>query len=151
MEKKALELSNFQLWLLIGKVNYSIFLARQRELNRYHIPVRQLHVLRAIHDLGSKATLSEVAGRVERETHWISRQAISMEKDGLIKRIQDTPKSRLLRLELTEKGLEMVKLVRQSEAIDAILSFLNKEDRQQIKSVLNRILVKVKEYNSEHY
>jgi DNA-binding MarR family transcriptional regulator len=72
-----------------------------------------------------------------------------MEKDGLIKRIQDTPKSRLLRLELTEKGLEMVKLVRQSEAIDAILSFLNKEDRQQIKSVLNRILVKVKEYSSE--
>jgi DNA-binding MarR family transcriptional regulator len=44
----------------------------------------------------------------------------------------------------------MVKLARQSEAIDAILSFLNKEERQQIKSVLNRILVKVKEYSSEH-
>ena len=57
MERKALDLSSFQLWLLIGKVNYSIFLARQRELNRYHIPVRQLHVLRAIHDLRFKGNV----------------------------------------------------------------------------------------------
>jgi DNA-binding MarR family transcriptional regulator len=91
-----------------------------------------------------------MAEAMERKTHVISRQSANMEKDGLIKRIQDTPKSRLLRLELTEKGLEMVKLARQSEAIDAILSFLNKGERQQIKSALDRILVKVKEYNSEH-
>jgi DNA-binding MarR family transcriptional regulator len=64
--------------------------------------------------------------------------------------MHDTPKSRLLRLELTEKGLEIVKLARKSEAIDAIISFLNKEERRQMKSVLNRILVKVKEYRSEH-
>jgi DNA-binding MarR family transcriptional regulator len=88
---------------------------------------------------------------MERKAHVISRQAARMEKDGLIKRIHDTPKSRLLRLELTEKGLEIVKLARKSEAIDAIISFLNKEERQQMKSVLNRILVKVKEHRSEHY
>ena len=145
MEKKALELSNFQLWLLIGKVNYSIFLARQRELNRYHIPVRQLHVLRAIHDLGSKATLSEVAGRVERETHWISRQAISMEKDGLITRSRDIPKSKILKLELTETGLHMVKIANSSKTIDAALSVLNKKERQQLASNLNKILVNLKE------
>jgi DNA-binding MarR family transcriptional regulator len=145
MEKKALELSNFQLWLLIGKVNYSIFLARQRELNRYHIPVRQLHVLRAIHDLGSKATLSEVAGRVERETHWISRQAISMEKDGLITRSRDIPKSKILKLELTETGLHMVKIANRSKTIDAALSVLNKKERQQLASNLNKILVNLKE------
>ena len=79
----------------------------------------------------------------------ISRQAANMEKDGLIKRIQDTPKSRLFRLELTERGLEMVKFARKSEAIDAILSFLNKEDRQKMESMLKRILVNINEYNSE--
>jgi DNA-binding MarR family transcriptional regulator len=145
MEKKILDLSSFQLWLLIGKVNYSIFLARQRELNRYSIPVRQLHVLRAIHDLGSKATLSEVARRVERETHWISRQAISMEKDGLITRSRDIPKSKILKLELTETGLRMVKIASRSKTIDAALSVLNKQERRQLASNLNKILVNLEE------
>jgi len=48
--------------------------------------------------LGPKATLSEVARQVERETHVISKQAIRMEKDGLIKRTKNTPKSNLLKL-----------------------------------------------------
>jgi DNA-binding MarR family transcriptional regulator len=101
--------------------------------------------LRAIHDLGSKATLSEVAGRVERETHWISRQAISMEKDGLITRSRDIPKSKILKLELTETGLHMVKIANRSKTIDAALSVLNKKERQQLASNLNKILVNLKE------
>ena len=73
------------------------------------IPIRQYHVLGIIEYLGSKATLEEVAKRAERKGNTISRQAVSMEKDGLIKRTQDMPKSTLLRLELTEKGLNMIK------------------------------------------
>jgi MarR family. len=124
-------------------------LVRQKELKQHHVPPRQTLFLYTLDSLGPKATLTKMAEAMERKTHVISRQSAIMEKDGLIKRIQDTPKSRLLRLELTEKGLEMVKLARQSEAIDSILSFLNKEERQQIKSVLNRILVKVNEISSE--
>ena len=81
----------------------------------------------------------------------ISKQAIIMEKDGLIKRVRDTPKSNLLRFELTKKGLEMVKLARKSKAIDAALSFLKNEERRQMESELNRILVNVKKYESVHY
>ena len=95
-EKSAKLVSNFELFLLMGKINHLTFLARQRELNHYHIPGQQLHVLRIIQELGPKATLSEVAKNVERKINVISRQTISMEKDGLIKRIKDTPKSRLL-------------------------------------------------------
>jgi MarR family. len=124
-------------------------LVRQKELKQHHVPPRQTLFLYTLDSLGPKATLTKMAEAMERKTHVISRQSAIMEKDGLIKRIQDTPKSRLLRLELTEKGLEMVKLARQSEAIDSILSFLNKEERQQIKSILNRILVKVNEISSE--
>ena len=73
---------------------------------------------------------------------------MSMEKDGLIKRIKNTPKSNLLRLELTERGLEMVKVARESESISAILSFLTAEERQQMESILNRILTRVEKYNA---
>ena len=149
MRQHALSESNFDLWMLLGRANHAIMLVRQKELKQHQVPTRQTLFLYTLDSLGPKATLTKMAEAMERKTHVISRQSANMEKDGLIKRIQDTPKSRLLRLELTEKGLEMVKLARQSEAIDAILSFLNKGERLQIKSVLDRILVKVKEYGSE--
>jgi DNA-binding MarR family transcriptional regulator len=145
MRKLANSVSNFDLFLLMGKINHLTYLVRQRELNHYHIPGQQLYVLRIIQELGSKATLSEVAKNVEREINAISRQTISMEKDGLIKRINDTPKSRLLRIELTEKGLNMLKIGKESKSIDAMYSVLTKQERQQVYAGLNKILVKLKE------
>ena len=139
--------SYFDLWLLIGKVSHLIMLVRQRELNQYHIPVQQTHVLRTINELGENATLAELAKEVEREIHVISRQAVGMEKEGLIKRAKKSPKSKLLRLELTEKGLEMARVSRQSEAIDAIFSSLSAQQRQQLESILNTITAKIEEYN----
>jgi DNA-binding MarR family transcriptional regulator len=128
----------------MGKINHLTFLARQRELSYYHIPGQQLHVLRIIQELGTKATLSEVAKNVERKINVISRQTISMEKDGLIRRIKDTPKSRLLRIELTEKGLEMLKIGKESKTVDAILSVLTAKEHQQVYTSLSKVLAKLK-------
>jgi DNA-binding MarR family transcriptional regulator len=98
-------------------------------------------------DLGKNTTLSELAKKVEREVHVISRQTVKMENDGLIKRIKDTPKSNLLRLELTEKGLEIIKVSRRSKSIDTIFSYLSPEKRKQLESTLNLILNKLEERN----
>ena len=81
MKKTTLAQSNFDIWTLIGSVNHTIVLLRQKELSKYHIPVRQLYVLRTVQALGSNATLSEVARQVEREDHVISKQAVRMEED----------------------------------------------------------------------
>jgi DNA-binding MarR family transcriptional regulator len=143
MENQSLSESNYELWHLIGKVNHLLILARQRELNQYHIPVRQAYILRVINDLGSKATLYELAKKVERTSDVISRQAVKMEDDGLIRRIKDAPKSKLLRLELTEKGLEIIKVSRQSKSADAVFSSLIGEQRQQLESILNQLLIKL--------
>ncbi len=145
MNKTVPSESNFNLWLLIGQVSHSIILVRQRELSQYRIPVRQYQVLCTIQDLGSDATLSELSKQLEREVHVISRQAVRMENDGLIKRIKSNPKSNLLRLELTEKGLDMIKMGKQSKSIDTIFSSLTGEERRQMESTLNKMLNKVKE------
>jgi DNA-binding MarR family transcriptional regulator len=108
--------------------------------------MRQLHVLRTIQDLGPMATLAEVAKQVERAPHAISKQSVRMENDGLIKRVKNTPKSNLLNLELTEKGLEVAKLARQSEVIDSIFSVLPKEERQQLILMLQEITTKAKTF-----
>ena len=150
MKSKTLSESNFDLWLLIGKVNHEIMLARQKELRQYNIPIRQTLFLYTLQSLGPKATLFEVAKAMERTVAVTSQHSAHMENDGLIKRIKNSPGSNLLRMELTEKGLEMVKLARKSKAIDTILFSLDKEGRQQTESALTRILVKAKKYNSAH-
>ena len=148
MKKQNLSESNFELWHLIGKANHSLMKARQKELNQYHIPARQAYILRTMQSLGANTTLSELAKKVEREVHVISRQTVKMENDGLIKRIKDTPKSNLLKLELTEKGLEMIKVSKRSNSIDKIFSYLSQEKRQQLESALNLIVNKLEERNS---
>lgn len=138
--------ANFELWLLIGRISHSINLIRQRELKQFRIPVRQLHVLHLIHDLDSRATLTEVAKQAERNSNVISRQTIVMERDGLIKRIKDVPKSNSLRFEMTKKGNDLVNTTRQSRKIERIFSVLSEEQKQELKQILNDIGVKVRKY-----
>jgi DNA-binding MarR family transcriptional regulator len=149
MKKLYSSESNFVLWGLIGEVSHSILLTRQKELSQYQIPVRQYELLRAIQELGSKATLTQIAKQVQREIHVVSRQTVSLEKDGLITRTQSTHKSTLLTLEITEKGNDIIKTARHSKSINAIFSFLSTEERQQMESTLYRILVEVKKYNRD--
>jgi DNA-binding MarR family transcriptional regulator len=59
------------------------------------------------------------------------------------KRIKDTPKSRLLRLELTDKGREMLKIKKYSDCMNLSLSDFTIEDRQELYSVLSRMYTKL--------
>jgi len=70
-----------------------------------------------------------------------------MEKDGLIKRIT-MPKSRLLKIELTQKGLDIIKICTGTKSIDAIFSSLSGEQYQELGSILNVILNKLEKNNN---
>jgi DNA-binding MarR family transcriptional regulator len=146
LKKQAISKANFELWQLIGKVSHSILLSRQKELDKHNIPSSQAYVLRVVHELFSKATIHEVAKIIERRDSVIARQTVCLEKDGLIKRIKDNPRSNLFRLELTQKGLDMAEASSQSKVLDTIFLFLSKEDRNKLISILNRILINLDEY-----
>ena len=146
MRNATLSKSIDDLWYLLSQVNHKVMILRQKELTKYDIPVRQTIVLFAIQTLGTKASLTNVAERVERSLHSVSRQVLRMENDGLITRSKIKPKSNQLTLELTEKGLEKLKVARKAKSVSAILSFLAEEDRQQMISILKEILVKLDEY-----
>jgi DNA-binding MarR family transcriptional regulator len=149
IEKQTL-VPNHDLWLLMGKIHHKRMLLRQKELKEYNIPTRQLYMLQLIRDLGLKTTISEIAKTVEREVESISRQLVSMEKDGLIKRTRVSPKSRLLKIELTEKGIKLAKISGKSKAMDKIISVLNTEEQQKLYSLLNRMLIAINEDASEN-
>ena len=137
-----------QLWVLLGKIHHKRMLVRQRELNPYNITTRELRLLSIIHELGSKATLSTIAKKVERAVAVICDQTIDMEKYGLIKRVKDNPRSRLLRMELTKKGLDSIKINRKAKAMEEIMSVLDVKERHQLRSLLDKLLVKLNEYPS---
>jgi len=67
----------------------------------------------------------------------------------LLKRIRAKPKSRLLTLELTEKGREMLKINKYSAGMNAVLSVLSEKEREQVHSALHRMLGKLNEISAE--
>jgi|GEM_PF-402878 DNA-binding MarR family transcriptional regulator len=138
-----------QLWLLMGKIHHKRMLVRQHELSPYNIPTRQLRMLSIIKELGDKATLAAIAAKVERKVSVISQQTKNMEKYGLINRVKATPRSRLLSMELTEKGLALIKVDRRSKAMEEIMSVLNAREREHLHVLLTRLLVKLNEYSAE--
>ena len=149
MRKQDLLELYFALWHLITKVNHLLMLAREKELKQdgFAIPVRQAYILRVIEDLGPQTTLIELANKAERRIDVISRQTVKMENDGLIKRIKDKPKSNLLRVKLTKKGLAVSKVSRKSKLINAIFSSFSEEELRKLESMLNTILIKLEEHN----
>ena len=130
----------------MDQFSHSMYLLWRNELTQYGVHVRQSQILRVMQDLGSSATITDVAKIVRRKPEVISRQGISMEKDGLIKRIKSKPKSNLLRLELTEKGVEMANISRKSDSINKVFSSLSREERRQMESILNKLIIKAKNY-----
>ena len=112
---------NMDVWVLIADLHHKMVLLRNKELSQYQITGRQMHVLRLVDSLGEKASMSLIAKATGRKLDVISRQTMMMEKDGLIKRVKDTPKSRLLKLELTERGKDLLKISQYSDGMNEIL------------------------------
>jgi len=145
-EQKLFEL-NFLIWLLIADLSHKMVLVRDKELAQHGITPRQMHILRLIDALGEKAAISVIAKATERNLDVISRQAVGMEKDGLIQRIRVKAKSRLLKFELTDKGRELLKVSRFSDGINEVSSILTEKELKQLHAVLDRLLTKLKQYD----
>ena len=126
--------------LLIGKARHLLVAARQKELDLYHISLRQASVLTFIHNLGDKADLAELAKLTDRNTNTLSIYMTRMENYGLVKKIRDSPKSTKLRFELTEKGLNIYKDIKKIKSTRLIMSALSDEERQQLISLLEKII-----------
>jgi DNA-binding MarR family transcriptional regulator len=145
-EQKLFEL-NLQVWLSIADLNHKMYLVRNKELNKHGITTRQMHILRLIDALGEKAALSVIAKATERKVDVVSRQAAGMEKDGLIKRIRVKAKSRLLKLELTDKGRELLKVSQFSNGMNEVSAILTEKELKQLHAVLDKLLTKLKQYD----
>ena len=68
-----------------------------------------------------------------------------MEKDGLIERIKDLRKKSMVRLQLTKKGLDVHSKTTKFGSIHSALSVLSKEERVQLKTLLEKVWFKTRD------
>jgi DNA-binding MarR family transcriptional regulator len=138
--------SRLDAWLIIGRARHFMLELRQKELEPYHISPQQLFVLEIISEIGAKATLPELAKRLERKNNTVSLQMTRMEKDGLVKKVHDARKSSMVRYELTEKGTDTYNKARERSTIKKIMSILTEAERQELIGMMEKLVKAVKKY-----
>jgi len=136
---------------LIGKARHSLLMARQKELAPNHVSPRQANVMFIIYNLGHKATLAEIAKYTGRGVSSISIQLTRMEKDGLVKKSREIPKSVQLSFQLTEKGTKIYKTGNKMTAYRAIFAKLTEEERQLLITTLKKVIDESDKYQAEAF
>lgn len=129
----------FRLWVLLRQVAHTTLVARDRELNQYGITTIQAAVLHTIQLIGNRATPAEIARRILRERHSVSGLLIRMEKDGLVRKVKDLDRKNLIRVAITEKGQQVYDRSTKRKSIHKIMSSLSEEERQQLRSCLEKL------------
>jgi DNA-binding MarR family transcriptional regulator len=130
---------------LMGEARHLMLQTRKKELAQYHVTPQQSYIICIIYTL-HKTTLTELARVTNRGINTLSSVMTTMERDGLVKKTREKPKSTLLSFELTEKGLDAYNRGNNSKATQTIMSVLSEEERQQLISMLKRIIAKAKKY-----
>jgi DNA-binding MarR family transcriptional regulator len=69
-----------------------------------------------------------------------------MEKNGLVRKVRETPKSALISFELTAKGIETYKKSTKTSSVEKIMSALNEDERQQLIALLKKVATAAEKY-----
>jgi DNA-binding MarR family transcriptional regulator len=133
---------DYNLWVLLHQTTDAVLRARQKELDQFGISVIEVGVLVVIQTIGEKATPSEISRRIFREPHSVSALLNRMEKKGLVKKTQDLDRKNLVRVSITEKGRQAYDKSTRRKSIYRVISSLSEEERQQLRSFLEKLRTK---------
>ncbi|MFC1953688.1 MarR family winged helix-turn-helix transcriptional regulator [Chloroflexota bacterium] len=130
---------DFLLWLLLNRTHYIVDRARQKELHQYGISPRAAGVLFTILKSGNSISQTKLVKELNLEPHSISELLSRMSKQGLVVKVKDLEKRNLVRVEVTEKGLEVFRLSTNRKSIIDIMSVLTREEKEQLWEILSKI------------
>ena len=131
--------TEFYAWSLLHQTVDVISRAREKEVGRYGIALRQVAALHIINLLGDRATPTQLAQWLFRKPHTISSILDRMEKEGLIVKHKDLERKNLIRVSLTAKGREAYHHSVKRESIHDIMSCLSAAEIKQLRSYLDRL------------
>jgi len=129
----------YDLWLLLSRTRSAIFRARQKKVGHYLHPNQAL-ALCAIWNNNGQATPAMISRQLFLERHSVSELISRMEEKGLVRKSRDPNRKNVVRISITEKGLQMGHHIIQREFVNGILSELSAEQQTQMKLSLEILL-----------
>ena len=127
------------LWQLIARTNHILVKLRQKELRQYGITMNESVVLLTVMRLKDQASPANISSQLFWEPHTVSEQLKSMETKGLIRKIRNLERRNLIRVEITEKGLEAYRQSSWQQPIRETISVLTEAEQLQLWGLLAKI------------
>jgi MarR family transcriptional regulator, 2-MHQ and catechol-resistance regulon repressor len=132
MGKKIQKDSDYELWWVLLQTTHLMRKAREKELRRFDSSGLQAGILYSTWILKNQATPSLLSRWLNREPHSVHAALITMEKKGIINRNKDLERKNMIRVSLTEKGIQIYKNTVKRETIHNILTDLSHAERRQL-------------------
>lgn len=126
-------------WVMLHQARDAIVKVREKELKKYGISATKASALFNIQAIGYKATPSEIARHLLRESHSVSTILSRMEKQGLIRKVNDLDRKNMVRVYLTDKGQQVYHEAAKRESIREVMSCLSDEECRQLVSSLRKL------------
>ena len=137
--KSAFINEEYLLWRLSFQVIHLFRKARQKELAPYGISPRKAAILLLSKFLDGQVTPYKIAQWLILEPQTVSEVVSRMEKEGLIKKIQNHDARKSVRIELTDKGHELCNEAMKLKSVHKIISSLSQEQQQQLAKILKTL------------
>jgi DNA-binding MarR family transcriptional regulator len=129
----------YDTWILLSRVYHMIAKLRRLELAKYNIQPVQAYILFILHALGGETSPTELARYAYEHKSAISDILIRMEKQGLITKIKKVIGNGRVKVKLTEKGEESLRLSLEREFLRQVMTGLTPEKTEQLESYLELI------------
>lgn len=142
---------DFDLWILLAQTRSLLFAAGEAELSKWNISLMQGWTIFTIKAIGERATPAEIARWLGREPHTVSSLLSRMVVQGLVVKEKSLDKKNLVRIRLTEKGEQLYHEAIGMKPMHDIISVLNSEDHQQLKSLLGKLRDKAQQNLGRKY
>jgi DNA-binding MarR family transcriptional regulator len=127
------------LWMFLNRTRHMIFRARQLELRRYRITPEQADLLSLVQAMDNKATPTALSRDLLKQPHSTGELVNRMAKSGLIKRVKDQDRENLVKVSITQKGLEAYKQSAKRGPIHRIMGKLTPEEKNEFRQYLGKI------------
>ena len=136
----------YRLYVVFKHTYEAIQQCRVADLKKYNITPEQANALILLHNIGEKATPTEVAGWLFRKPHTALNLLRRMQKQGLVDMTPDSVNKHIIRIKLTKKGYQVYRhVIKYTSAADT-LGCLSKKEQQQLWSLLELVKEKAIEY-----
>jgi MarR family transcriptional regulator, organic hydroperoxide resistance regulator len=129
----------YDTWILLSRVYHMIAKLRRLELAKYNIQPVQAYILFILNSLGGETSPTELARYAYEDKSAISDILIRMEKQGLIIKSKEVKGNQRVKVKITEKGTEALKLSSEREYLRRVMSALSPEKLEQLDSCLSLI------------